>query len=126
MNKYYNEVSDTIKAIVNNGFELIKVDYERGFGKDEGHDYVDCRPIWGWAAIDEKLIRNATDAVLAVDEAHLYIKTPKGGEQWVFFVLGNDDGEAVNDWLIPSDKDEAAALEAAISEVSDKYMEVAG
>jgi len=44
----------------------------------------------------------------------------------VFFVLGNDDGEAVNDWLIPSDKDEAAALEAAISEVSDKYMEVAG
>ena len=115
MNKYYNEVSDTIKAIVNNGFELIKVDYERGFGEDEGHDYIDCRA---------GNIAKATEAILAVDESHLFIKTPSGDEVWVYFVLGNGLGEGVNDWVMPDDLNERAALEAAISEVSDKYMEM--
>ena len=32
MSEYYNEVSETIQGIVNNGFKLIKVDYDRGYG----------------------------------------------------------------------------------------------
>ena len=39
-------------------------------------------------------------------------------------MLGNGLGEGVNDWVIPDDLNERAALEAAISEVSDKYMEM--
>lgn len=113
MNTYYNEVSETIQGIVNNGFELIKVDYERGYGETEGEDYIDC---------SAGNIGEAVDAVLAVDECHLYLKTPSGGEVWVRFVLGNGPGLAVNDWTISTDLNEQAALSAAITEVCNKYL----
>tara|TARA_R100000655_G_scaffold76009_2_gene114975 strand:- start:1625 stop:1978 length:354 start_codon:yes stop_codon:yes gene_type:complete len=116
MNKYYNEVSETIQGIVNNGFELIKVDYDRGYGETEGEDYIDC---------SAGNIGEAVDAVLAVDDCHLYLKTPSSDEVWVYFVLGNEPGECVNDWVAPSDLNERSALNAAISEVYDKYQEVA-
>lgn len=113
MNKYYNEVRETIRAVMNSGFKLIKVDYDCGYGTEQGHDFIYCKA-------GNSLLK-ATEAILAVDESHLFIKTPSGDEVWVYFVLGNEAGLAVNDWSIPSDKDEAEALKAAISDVSDKW-----
>lgn len=114
MSEYYNEVSETIQGIVNNGFKLIKVDYDRGYGETEGEDYIDC---------SAGNIGKAVDAVLAVDECHLYLKTPSGDEVWVYFVLGNDRGECVNDWIAPSDLNERERLHSAIEEVYNKYQE---
>jgi len=39
---------------------------------------------------------------------------------WIWFILGNGRGEAVADWLIPRDADEAKALSDAVSEVSER------
>tara|TARA_Y100000588_G_scaffold382319_1_gene469558 strand:+ start:3318 stop:3680 length:363 start_codon:yes stop_codon:yes gene_type:complete len=118
MNRYYNEVNDTIEAIVNSGFKLLRVhwDVEGPFiGRAvEGYDYIDC---------SDGYIHRATDAILAVDESMLNIKTPKGEELWVCFVLGNDDGEAVADWSIPSDEEEDGILETAIWRVANKYAD---
>lgn len=39
----------------------------------------------------------ATEMVMAVDEATVYIKLPNGQKSWVFFVLGNDPEEVACD-----------------------------
>ena len=112
MSKYHNEVKDTIQAITNKGFKLIKVDWDRGYGTEDGEDYIDCK---------DGNVGKATEAVLAVDDCHLFLESPSGDEVYVYFVLGNEPGVAVNDWLMPSDLNERAALDAAITEVSEKY-----
>lgn len=115
MNKYYNEVKDTISEVVSKGFTVDRVDFSRGFGCYEGVDYIDA---------SSGDLSKATDAVLLCDESHLMISTPKGDKTWIYFVLGNELGEAVNDWGIPFDADEANVLWEAISKVSDRYMEM--
>ena len=109
--RYRAEATENVQALVDAGFSLIKVDYERGYGQDEGADFVTANGV-----------KESVDAVLAVDDAHLYIKTPSGDSVWVYFVLGNSDGEVVNDWSIPADRDEAELIDNILSEIADRRM----
>lgn len=109
---YMEEVMMNIIALIEAGFTLTKVDYERGWGEGEGVEVV--------TSTDAATI---AEAICAVDESHLYIETPSGCEAWVFFVLGNDRGEAVNDWFTP-DPAEASDLNQAFSSVQDKLAQV--
>ena len=119
-NHYKEEVRDNVQAIEDAGFRLRRVDYENGYGTEEGVDMVTT------ITVDA-----AVDAILAVDQSWLYIST--GGtdlgdttrqEVWIFFVLGNEAGVVVNDWLIPSDPDLAELLDHSLTLVSNKWEDV--
>jgi hypothetical protein len=118
---YKAEVTDNVQAIEDAGFRLRRVDYENGFGTEEGVDMVTTTTVDA-----------AVDAILAVDQSWLYVST--GGtdlgdttrqELWIFFVLGNESGVVVNDWLIPSDQELADLLDHTLTLVSDKWQDVA-
>lgn len=42
----------------------------------------------------------ALDAIMAVDEAWLYVTLPDGARGWMFFVLGNEPDEVMNDYTV--------------------------
>ena len=118
---YKAEVTDNVQAIEDAGFRLRRVDYENGYGTEEGVDMVTTTTV-----------EAAVDAILAVDQSWLYVST--GGtdlgdttrqELWIFFVLGNEAGVVVNDWLIPSDGGLADLLEQVITLVSNRWEDVA-
>lgn len=74
-------IEATINALLADGWELVAV--------NDGDD--------GNVAVVNRA--QARRAITAVDMAHLYVR--KGDETgWVFFVLGNDPEEVINDHTI--------------------------
>lgn len=121
-NRYKGEVEANVQALEDAGFKLRRVDYENGYGTEEGVDMVTTTTVDA-----------AVDAILADDQAWLYVSTGGEGldrsftrqEVWIFFVLGNESGVVVNDWLIPSDPELADLLDHTLTLVSDKWQDVA-
>lgn len=58
--------------------------------------------VWdGEESVEVSTEAEAIEAITAVDQAHLYVKTPNRGILgWVFFVLGNDPEEVAADWTV--------------------------
>lgn len=119
-NHYKGEVEANVQAIEDAGFRLRRVDYENGYGTEEGVDMVTTTTVDA-----------AVDAILAVESGWLYVGTPTVDgdsvrqEVWIYFVLGNESGVVVNDWLIPSDQELADLLDHTLTLVSDKWQDVA-
>ena len=111
--KYRSEVTENVEALADAGFSIVKVDYMRGHGQIEDEDVV-----------TPSSVRKAVDAILAVDEAHLFVTTPLGKSAWVFFVLGNSDGEVICDYCVPAGGAERELLEKIISGIADRRMGV--
>lgn len=58
----------------------------------------------------------AIDAIMAVDDATLFVRTPDGSRNpWVRFVLGNDPEEVVCDFVV--------SLSPVIDAVCDRWIE---
>lgn len=67
--------------------------------KDAGYTLVE---VWdgGDETIPVKDEGKAIDAIMAVDDATLFVRTPDGQyNPWVRFVLGNEPFEVAADWL---------------------------
>lgn len=55
-----------------------------------------------WGATEAEVI----EALTATDQAWLYVTAaagPRGKQSWVFFVLGNDPEEVINDYTVDLD-----------------------
>ena len=111
--KYRAEVTENVEALADAGFSIVKVDYVRGYGRNEDEDVVTTSSV-----------RKAVDAILAVDESHLFVTTPLGKSVWVFFVLGNSDGEVICDYCVPTGAAERELMEKIISGIADRRMAV--
>ena len=109
VNDYKKEVGAFLRAFRKLGHELIKVDYDNGYGRSEGVNMIALKPTQ---------VSKAVSAICEVDDSHLFMRTPLGQMIWVWFILGNGRGEAVADWSPPRDVNEAKALDKAWSEVS--------
>lgn len=122
-NRYKGEVEANVQALEDAGFKLRRVDFDHGYGTEEGVDMVTTTTVDA-----------AVGAILAVEEAWLYVSTGgtewwpvarRAEEVWIHFVLGNESGVVVNDWLIPSDQELADLLDHTLTLVSDKWQDVA-
>ena len=118
--RYRAEVYDNVKALVKAGFILRRVDYDRGYGTEEGVDVATTSTV-----------QEAVEAILAVEQSWLYVETAGSGvdnevlqEVWVCFVLGNEAGVAVNDWLIPTNKNQAILLDHTLTLVSNEWQDM--
>ena len=111
--KYRAEVTENVEALADAGFSIVKVDYVRGYGRNEDEDVVTTSSV-----------RKAVDAILAVDESHLFVTTPLGKSVWVFFVLGNSDGEVICDYCVPTGGAERELMGKIISGIADRRMAV--
>tara|TARA_R110002020_G_scaffold96030_3_gene230326 strand:+ start:349 stop:714 length:366 start_codon:yes stop_codon:yes gene_type:complete len=109
---YEIETRSVLKALRKLGYSLGRVDYENGWGEVEGVEKVTLKP---------SEVKKATEAIGAVDASHLYARTPKGQEIYVYLIAGNSPGELVADWLMPKDPQERGDLDEALTSVSKKY-----
>lgn len=73
-------IQQTIRALRDAGWEL-----------DSVWDGEESTPVTSYP--------QAVDDIMSVDQAHLYVKKD-GAEGWVFFVLGNDPDEVINDYTV--------------------------
>lgn len=75
-------IRQTIRALKGAGYTLLEV--------FDGEDTVKV-----------KTETEALDAITAVDDATLFVRTPEGDRNpWVRFVLGNDPEEVVCDYVV--------------------------
>lgn len=75
-------IRQTIRALKGAGYALLEV--------FDGEDTVKV-----------KTETEALDAITAVDDATLFVRTPEGDRNpWVRFVLGNDPEEVVCDYVV--------------------------
>lgn len=75
-------IRQTIRALKGAGYTLLEV--------FDGEDTVEV-----------KTETEALDAITAVDDATLFVRTPEGDRNpWVRFVLGNDPEEVVCDYVV--------------------------
>ena len=55
--------------------------------------------------VETTTVEAAVEAVMAVDEAVVYLGTPKGEGAWIYFVLGNDPEEVACNYTTNLDPD---------------------
>ena len=108
--RYRAEVAAYVTAMGKAGFTPVKVSYLR-WSEGTGEDDMDT----------VRSEAEAIDLILSTEDSRLYFTMPSGAMGWVYFVLGNDPGEAVSDWAIPENGDEAEQLERLIYRVSDRF-----
>lgn len=78
-------IRQTIRALVDAGYTLLEV-----FDGDE--------------MIRTRTETEAVDAIMAVDDATLFVRTPLGDRNpWVRFVMGNDPEEVICDYVVSLD-----------------------
>ena len=98
MSEYKDEVSRVVNGLIAEGLTLVAL--------DDG-ETVD---------VTKFTTEDYIEGILAVDEAHLYLKRHKeDNDTTVYFVLGNEPGVAVNDF----GGKESAAVDRVTSEVYD-------
>ena len=110
---YRPEITENVMALVDSGFRLISV-----------ADHADYKVRIELDGPQKQRAGIAVDFITlqAPDlQSILYIETPSGWRSWVTFVLGNDDGEVVSDWGLPS-VPEAELMDKIFSEISDRRM----
>lgn len=74
-------IRQTIRALRSEGYELESV-YDGG------------------ELIDVSTETEALDAIDAVDGAVLHVEGPGSVHEWIYFVLGNDPEEVINDYTV--------------------------
>lgn len=70
-----------------------------------------------WDGEESEPVSNESEAlkvIMGLDQAHLYV-TRDGENAWVFFVLGNDPEEVINNYTI--------SLDDAIEPLTDGWFE---
>tara|TARA_R110002167_G_scaffold98020_1_gene258218 strand:- start:2885 stop:3196 length:312 start_codon:yes stop_codon:yes gene_type:complete len=98
MSEYKDEVSRVLNGLIAEGLTLV--------GLDDGE----------MVETDEFTTEDYIEGILAVGESYLYIQRDSDkddGETYVYFVLGNEPGVAVNDF----GGKESAAVDKVTSEV---------
>jgi len=112
MSKNYRpEITENVMALIDSGFRLISV-----------ADHADYKVRIELDGPQKQRARTVIDFIPLQGATILYIETPSGWSTGVTFVLGNDDGEVVSDWGIPTGDSEAELMDKIFSEISDRRM----